>query len=94
MADKAEKKRKDDSIFDVELADFMDVPYEITIVIGRRQLKIGELLQLEYGSIVELPKSAGESFDVLANGKPIAKGEITIMEDRFGVRVIEFLTPS
>ena len=91
MAEKQENEKQES--WEEGLEDFLDVPYHITIVIGRKRMTIGDLLQLEYGSIVELPKSAGESFDVLANGKLIARGDVTIMEDRFGVRVTEFVVP-
>jgi flagellar motor switch protein FliN/FliY len=81
------------SLYEKEFEDYLDIPFQVTIVIGRTSLTIGELLNLDFGSIVQLPKSAGESFDVLANGKRVAKGDVTIMEDRFGVRVTEFLSP-
>jgi len=73
--------------------EFRDVPYEISIIIGRTRMTVGKLLELERGSIVELTKSAGESFDVLSNGKLIAHGDVTVMEDRFGIRINEVIEP-
>ena len=90
----AEEKPLDEEFwkeYEKGLEDFLNVPFRITIVIGRSRMTIGDLLQLEYGGIVEIPKSAGESFDVLINEKLVARGDVTIMEDRFGVRVTEFL---
>jgi len=72
-----------------ELWEFHDVPYEVTIVIGRTSMTIGDLLQLSRGSMVELTKSAGESFDVHANGRLIARGDVTVIDDRFAIRVTE-----
>ena len=74
----------------LRLESLHDVPHKITIVIGRTKMTIGELLELQRGTVVELTKSAGESFDVLANNKLIARGEVTIVDDRFCVRVTEF----
>lgn len=73
------------------LRELYNVPARITIVVGRTHLTIGSLLQLERGSIVELSKSAGESFDILVNGRLAARGDVTVMEDRFGIRVNEII---
>jgi flagellar motor switch protein FliN/FliY len=72
----------------------LDIPLEVTVEIGRTRLAIRELLQLGPGSIVELSKLAGETLDVLINGKPIARGEAVMVNDKFGVRLTDVISPS
>jgi flagellar motor switch protein FliN/FliY len=76
-----------------ELQDFADIPYELTILIGKTMMKINDLLQLERGSVVELTKSAGESFDVLVNGRLVAHGDATVIDDRFAIRITDLVDP-
>ena len=72
----------------------LDVPLDVTVEIGRARVAIRELLQLTPGSVVELTKPAGESLDVLINGKPVARGEAVLVNDRFAVRLIDIISPS
>ena len=72
----------------------LDIPLEVTVEIGRTRLAIRELLELGPGSVVELAKLAGESLDVLINGKPIARGEAVLVNDRFGVRLTDVISPT
>ena len=72
----------------------LDIPLEVTVEIGRTRLAIRELLELGPGSVVELAKLAGEHLDVLINGKPIAHGEAVLVNDRFGVRLTDVISPS
>jgi len=72
----------------------LDIPLEVTVEIGRTRLAIRELLQLGPGSVVELQKLAGETLDVLINGKPIARGEAVMVNDKFGVRLTDVISPS
>jgi flagellar motor switch protein FliN len=72
----------------------LDVPLEVTVEIGRARLAIRDLLQLGQGSVVELAKLAGEPLDVLINGRPIARGEAVMVNDRFGVRLTDIISPS
>ena len=69
----------------------MDVPVELTVVIGRRSMKIGEILRLGPGSVLELDKASGEPLDVYANGRLIARGEAVVVGERYGVRLTEVL---
>lgn len=69
-----------------------DIPLEITVELGRTRLLIRDILELGVGSIVELEKMAGEPVDLLANGLLIARGEVVVIEDNFGVRVTEIIT--
>ena len=66
----------------------------MTVEIGRTRLAIRELLQLGPGSVVELSKLAGETLDVLINGRPIARGEAVMVNDKFGVRLTDVISPS
>ena len=72
----------------------LDVPLEVTVEIGRARVAIRELLQLAQGSVVELAKLAGEPLDVLINGRPVARGEAVMVNDRFGVRLTDIISPT
>lgn len=72
------------------MKEFLDIPHTISIVIGETTLSVARLLKLERGDIVELPKSAGETLDVFANKVLFARGEVTIIDDRFAIRIAEF----
>ncbi len=72
----------------------LDIPLEVTVEIGRTRLPLRDLLGLGPGSVVELAKVAGEPLDVLVNGKPIARGEAVMVNDRFGVRLTDVISPS
>lgn len=72
----------------------MDVGLQVSVELGRTTKKVKDILELNTGSIVELDKLAGEPVDVLVNGKLLAKGEVVIIDENFGVRVTEILSPS
>ena len=72
----------------------MDVPLEITVELGRTERLIREILEFVPGSIVELDKLAGEPIDILVNGKVIAKGEVVVIDESFGVRITDIVSPS
>jgi flagellar motor switch protein FliN/FliY len=72
----------------------LDVPLEVTVEIGRAKVAIRELLQLGAGSVLELAKLAGEPLDVLVNGKPVARGEAVMVNDKFGVRLTDIISPT
>jgi flagellar motor switch protein FliN/FliY len=69
----------------------MNVSLGVSVELGRCTLSLGELLKLGAGAIVELDRRAGAPIDVLANGRPIARGEIVAVDDRFGVRITEII---
>lgn len=69
----------------------MDVPLEVTVELGRTVKTIHEILDFAPGTIIELEKLAGEPIDVLVNGKYVAKGEVVVIEESFGVRVTEII---
>ncbi len=71
----------------------MDVPLEVTVELGRTKRLIKDILELGPGSVIELDKLAGEPVDILINGKLIAKGEVVVIDDNFGVRITDILSP-
>lgn len=79
--------------FEMNLDSLLDISVDISVEIGRTKLTIGELLALSKGSIVELNRIAGESVDIYVNDKLLGKGEIVLVNERLGVRVMEILTP-
>jgi flagellar motor switch protein FliN/FliY len=74
-----------------DLRRLSDVPMEISVEIGRTRMTVGETLQLRAGSIVTLERLAGEPVDLLVNGTPIARGEVVIVDEEFGLRVTEIV---
>jgi flagellar motor switch protein FliN/FliY len=72
----------------------LDIPLEVTVEMGRTKLTLKELLALTAGSVVELSKAADERLDVLVNGKPVARGEAVMVNDKFGVRLTDVISPS
>ncbi len=74
--------------------DFLlDIPLEITIELGRTRMLIHELLKLGQGSVIKLEKIAGETMDIFANQRLIAKGEVVVINDKYGVRLTEIISP-
>ena len=71
----------------------MDIPVRLTVELGRTKISIRNLLQLAHGSVVELDGLAGEPMDVLVNGTLIAQGEVVVVNDRFGIRLTDIVTP-
>jgi flagellar motor switch protein FliN/FliY len=72
----------------------LDIPLEVTVEIGRTKLALKDLLALSAGSVIELAKGADEHLDVLVNGKPIARGEAVMVNDKFGIRLTDVTSPS
>lgn len=79
-----EEKRKLDTI--------LDIPVTISMEVGRSQISIRNLLQLNQGSVVELDRVAGEALDVLVNGTLIAHGEVVVVNDKFGIRLTDVIS--
>jgi flagellar motor switch protein FliN len=72
----------------------LDVSLEVSVELGRTRMTIGELLALRPGSVIELDKLAGEPADILVNGTRIARGEVVVVDEKFGVRVLEVVSPA
>lgn len=77
---------------DIDL--IMDVPVQLTVELGRTRLTIKNLLQLGQGSVVELDGLAGEPMDIFVNGYLIAQGEVVVVEEKYGIRLTDIITPS
>lgn len=71
----------------------LDIPLNITVELGKTQMLINDLLQLGQGSVVELSKLAGEPMEVLVNQKLIARGEVVVVNEKFGVRLTDIVSP-
>ena len=72
----------------------LDIPVQLTVELGRTRIPIKHILQLAQGSVVELETLAGEPMDVLVNGFLIAQGEVVVVNDKFGIRLTDIVTPS
>lgn len=79
---------------DVKLDVILDIPVTVGMEIGRTQLSIRNLLQLNQGSIVELDRLAGEPMDVLVNGTLVAHGEVVVVNEKFGIRLTDVVSPA
>ena len=77
-----------------DLEMIMDIPVKLTVELGRTKLTIKQLLELAQGSVIELEGLAGEPMDILINGYLIAQGEVVVIEDKYGIRITEIITPS
>jgi flagellar motor switch protein FliN/FliY len=77
-----------------DLNMILDIPVQLTVEMGRTKIPIKHILQLAQGSVVELEALAGEPMDVLVNGYLIAQGEVVVVNDKFGIRLTDIVTPS
>ena len=71
----------------------LDVPLEVVVELGRTELQIKDILNLAQGSVVELDRMAGEPINILVNGKLVARGEVVVIDENFGVRITHIITP-
>lgn len=76
-----------------EISQVFDIPLHIGIEVGRMRLRVRELMKLAPGAVIELKKPAGEPFDICVNGVPVARGEVIVVEQSSGVRIIEVHKP-
>ena len=79
---------------DANIGLILDVPLEITVELGRTRKSIKEVLELTNGSIIELDRLAGEPVDIMVNGKYLAKGEVVVIDENFGVRITDIASPA
>jgi len=77
-----------------DIERILDVPVQLTVELGRTKLSIKNLLQLGQGSVVELDGLAGEPMDIYVNGYLIAQGEVVVVDDKYGIRLTDIITPS
>lgn len=71
----------------------LDIPLEITVELGRTRMMINDLLKLGQGSVIELSKPAGDTLEILANNRLIAKGDVVVVGDKYGIRLTEVISP-
>ncbi|MEC7277941.1 MAG: flagellar motor switch protein FliN [Bdellovibrionota bacterium] len=91
-----EVKAGDDALnkLKVQNLDFiLDIPLKVTVELGRTSVVIKDLLQLGQGSVLELDKLAGEPLEILVNGKLVAKGEVVVVNEKFGIRLTDIISP-
>ena len=88
-ADKPADKEKGEANLDL----ILDIPLTVTVELGRSKMLINDLLQLGQGSVVELTKLVGEPLEVLVNEKLVARGEVVVVNEKFGVRLTDIVTP-
>jgi flagellar motor switch protein FliN/FliY len=75
--------------------DFLlDIPVEVSVQLGTTKMIIKEILQLGQGSVIELEKLAGEPMEILANNRTVARGEVVVVNEKFGVRLTDIISPS
>lgn len=86
------KNKLNDTQNDIDF--ILDIPVQMTVELGRTKIAIKNLLQLAQGSVVELDGLAGEPMDVLVNGCLIAQGEVVVVNDKFGIRLTDIITPA
>ena len=91
MAEEANTPRVDNSRRELDF--ILDIPLDVSAELGRTRLLINELLQLGQGSVVELDKLAGEALEVYVNGKLVARGEAVVINEKFGVRLTDIISP-
>jgi flagellar motor switch protein FliN/FliY len=95
MADESSVSKGNDSVPSSRKLDLLlDVPLELSVELGRARMSIQDLLNLSPGSVIELDKIAGEPLDLLVNGRLVARGEAVVVNDKFGVRITDIVSPS
>ncbi len=77
----------------IDLSLLLDIPLQVTVELGRTRMTIEQVLKLTQGSVVELDRMAGETLDIYVNNKLIAHGEAVVVKDRFGVRIVDVVSP-
>lgn len=82
------------TVKDRNLNLILDIPLKVTVELGRTKMPVSELLNLTQGSVIELAKLAGEPMEVLVNDKLIARGEAVVVNEKFGVRLTDIISPS
>lgn len=84
-----------DNSLDKKNLDFiLDIPLQVTVELGRTKLLVKDILQLNQGAVVELTKLAGEPLDIFVNSKLVARGEAVVVNEKFGVRLVDIVSPN
>ncbi len=93
LAQNSVEELKEKEQGEMNLDFILDIPLELSVELGKTKMLVNDLLQLGQGSIIELNKLAGESLEVYINHKLIAKGEVVVVNEKFGVRLTDVITP-
>ncbi len=91
ISEELKEEQKAEGIRDIRF--LLDIPLNVTVELGRTKMPLQEVLQLGQGSVIELDKLAGEPMEILVNDRPIARGEVVVVNEKFGVRITEILSP-
>ena len=87
------QESRDENSESQDIEFILDIPLELSVELGRRKMLVNDLLQLGQGSIVELDKLAGEPLEIYINRKLVARGEVVVVNEKFGVRLTDIITP-
>jgi len=91
----SEKLDANETELDKKNLDFiLDIPLQVTVELGRTKLLVKDILQLNQGAVVELTKLAGEPLDIFVNSKLVARGEAVVVNEKFGVRLVDIVSPN
>jgi flagellar motor switch protein FliN/FliY len=91
----SDKPEASDTGLDKKNLDFiLDIPLQVTVELGRTKLLVKDILQLNQGAVVELTKLAGEPLDIFVNSKLVARGEAVVVNEKFGVRLVDIVSPN
>ena len=94
MSDSNENNEARGGVDRKNLEFILDIPLQLTVELGRTKLLVKDVLQLNQGSVVELTKLAGEPLDVFVNSKLVARGEAVVVNDKFGIRLLDIVSPN
>ncbi|HEU0265796.1 MAG TPA: flagellar motor switch protein FliN [Geobacterales bacterium] len=94
MTDKVAAETKEQNGERKNLDFILDIPLQLTVELGRTKVLVRDILQLNQGSVVELGKLAGEPLDVFVNSKLVARGEAVVVNDKFGIRLVDVISPN
>ena len=92
MLEKVDQSESEETGKNLEF--ILDIPLQLTVELGRTRLLVKDILQLNQGSVVELTKLAGEPLDVFVNSKLVARGEAVVVNDKFGIRLVDIVSPN
>lgn len=91
----SDKPASNETELDRKNLDFiLDIPLQVTVELGRTKLLVKDVLQLNQGAVVELSKLAGEPLDIFVNSKLVARGEAVVVNEKFGVRLVDIVSPN
>jgi flagellar motor switch protein FliN len=92
IAEKPASKSESFSESNIDL--LLDVSLRVTVELGRTRMKLAQILELQHGSVVELDRLAGDPVDIFVNDRMVAHGEVVVVDDKFGVRITEMVSPN